>query len=88
VLKRGREGKKVKMQCAQNIYIWVWRGVNGLWDCLDNLKREQSQAAVCTVQVQGHVDTAKNHCGNLKDLRYLEKAPKLCKNYRARNISG
>ncbi len=56
-------------------------GVNGLWGCLDNLKREQSQAAVQYVQVQGHMDTAKNHCCNLMDLRYLENAPKGGKNY-------
>jgi hypothetical protein len=81
-------GRKWRCSAAQNIYIWVWRGVNGLWGCLDNLKREQSQAAVQYVQVQGHVDTAKNHCCNLKDLHYLENAPKWCKNYRARNNSG
>jgi len=40
-------GRKGRCCAAQNIYIWVWRGVNGLWGCLDNLKREQSQAAVC-----------------------------------------
>jgi hypothetical protein len=37
---------------------------------------KENRARQQYVQVQGHVDTVKNHCGNLKDLRYLENAPK------------